>query len=90
MKRLTRLLLLLAAGLVPACPSTTPAGTATCATYCARMAALGCPEAKATAKGATCEQVCLNFHANAAVKLDLACKTAAATCAAADACERGK
>jgi hypothetical protein len=75
-----------------ACPPTPtpPNPSATCATVCANMVKLACPSAKPTAKGATCEQVCTNFQNSGIAKMDLACRTAAASCAAADACEAGK
>lgn len=58
---------------------------ASCATACERAAELGCKWAAHTAAGASCEDVCLN--AQKWQPWDLACRTAAVTCAAADRCE---
>lgn len=85
MKRLALIAFALA---FSACPTTT--STPSCATVCANMVKLDCPSAKPTAKNATCEQVCANFQNSGIAKWDLTCRTLAASCAAADACEAGK
>lgn len=58
---------------------------ATCQSWCAHASFLGCDAARATASGATCEQVCSNF--DGPLQLNLACRTSALTCEAADQCE---
>lgn len=57
-----------------------------CTAWCLHAAALKCPAAKPTPKGATCAEVCTN--AQSGLKWDLKCRAAAKTCAAADACEK--
>lgn len=62
-------------------------GPASCATACAHEAALGCPGAHPTARGATCVEVCTNTL-DSPILWDLHCRSVAPTCAAIDACER--
>jgi hypothetical protein len=64
-------------------PDTT---TATCAAYCVHLRSLGCPGGSPSPSGATCETRCASLQASIA-PMDLACRAAAASCAAADACE---
>lgn len=72
------------------CPNTpSPIGT-TCALVCAHGAELSCVFAKPTPKGASCETVCANLQASGLPKWNLACRSKAPTCAAADLCERGQ
>jgi hypothetical protein len=59
-----------------------------CASACARLRELGCPEAENTAGGATCEQVCDNVQSSGIVSWDLACRSRAPSCPAVDLCER--
>jgi hypothetical protein len=44
------------------------------------MRALGCPEAKDTALGASCEVVTANVQRKDIIAMDLACRTARAGC----------
>jgi hypothetical protein len=74
---------------VAGCPATTTS-TATCAAVCAKGAEIGCVFAKPTPKGATCETVCANLQASGLPAWDLACRSTKTTCAAMDACERGR
>ena len=64
---------------------TVPVGKSTCASACARMAALGCPAASPTG-GHTCEEVCLNVEKSGLALWGVACVTSATSCVAADAC----
>ena len=64
-----------------------PMPGAQCPDVCANMVKLDCPAAKPTAKGATCEQVCVNFQTSGLASWNLGCRATALTCAAADACE---
>lgn len=66
------------------------AAAATCAMVCKHEAALGCPAARPTAKGAPCVEVCENrIDAGVpALKPNLRCKMKATSCAAVDACDR--
>lgn len=57
-----------------------------CAAACVRLRTLGCPGAKATPAGASCEEVCAGVQA-AGLCWDLSCRAVASNCAAADACE---
>lgn len=59
---------------------------ATCATACANASELRCSWAMPTAGGASCEDVCKAAQ-DFGDAWDLACRTAAVTCAAADRCE---
>lgn len=71
---------------VPTSPLPSPApGTATCDTWCLHAVALGCVAAQSTPGGASCIDVCKNFDGPLA--LNVACRTNAATCDAADECE---
>jgi hypothetical protein len=65
------------------------AAPATCSAWCARATTLKCPAAKPTPGGASCVDVCTNANSGPA-KWNLKCRVAAKTCAAADACERGR
>jgi hypothetical protein len=62
-----------------------PVTGASCADACAKLAALGCPEAKPTAKGATCVEVCQNTLGSP-VSLQPDCVVHASDCPAAAAC----
>jgi hypothetical protein len=69
-------------------PAPTPdPGASTCDSACTKLRELGCDEAKPTAKGASCEQVCLNVMTSGVIAWNLGCRSAVTTCAAADACE---
>jgi hypothetical protein len=57
---------------------------ATCADACAWFRARNCPQAEATPRGATCEQVC----SNAGELFDNDCVLVASSCEAADRCVR--
>ena len=60
----------------------------TCATACARALQLGCASAKPTAHGASCVEVCSNIMGSGVIRWNLPCRSAAASCVAADRCER--
>lgn len=62
------------------------AASSTCAAWCKHAAALHCDAAKPTRAGASCADVCVNVQTGPA-KLNLRCRIAAKTCAAADVCE---
>jgi len=72
-----------------ASPPVFDAGVGTCGTACARRKQLGCypfsVNPSGVVNGVDCITVCANVQG--AVKWDLTCRTNAATCAAADACE---
>ncbi|HVZ89616.1 MAG TPA: hypothetical protein VHG72_21825 [Polyangia bacterium] len=61
--------------------------TATCQGVCALGASLGCAFAAPTPAGASCVDVCLNFQAANITPWSLACRAAATSCAAIDACQ---
>lgn len=64
-----------------------PPGPPSCATTCARGAQLGCDWARPTANGASCETVCANANrVDGPLRWDLACRTRATGCNAADLC----
>jgi hypothetical protein len=63
-----------------------PPPIANCETACAHASALGCSWSKPTAKGASCIDVCQN--AQTWQPWDLACRSSAASCAAADECDQ--
>ena len=61
-------------------PDAAPAPVApSCATACARAAALGCDYAQPSPDGVTCEAVCKN--AQGLFRWDLACRTGISACA---------
>lgn len=65
------------------------AAPATCANWCKHAKKLGCPSAKPTPQGSTCEEVC-SFVQTSGIKAatwDLKCRIGARSCAAADNCE---
>jgi hypothetical protein len=68
----------------PPAPSPVPSGA--CAAACAHLAALGCPEAKPTPKGATCTDVCLNAEDSGVLSMQPDCVVRAVDCPAANAC----
>jgi hypothetical protein len=73
----------------PAPPPVPPTPViASCATVCAHETDLGCPAARSTPNGATCEDVCRNVQTSGIITWDLACRSTAPTCSAIDACER--
>lgn len=90
--RLALLLLVLAGCPRPVPPPVPPgpadAAAASCASMCARLADLGCPAAKPTPEGASCEKVCQNVQDSGLILWNLECRTRAPTCAAIDECER--
>lgn len=67
-------------------PVVPPSGVYTCATACARGAALACTWAAPTSRGATCETVCENFELSGSMSYGVECVTRAPTCEAADSC----
>jgi len=68
---------------------TVPDGMTPCAVYCAHLLALvpdgGCPGAKPSPEGKTCLDRC-EATQNGIARYDLACRIAAPSCAAVDAC----
>lgn len=73
----------------PAPPAPTTAPTATCGDVCTRARSLGCPGGSASPRGeGTCEDICENIQASGIIAWDLACRAAAPSCEAQDACER--
>lgn len=66
------------------------AAPATCSAWCKHAADLKCPAAKDTPAGTHCVDVCGTVQAGGIVSWNLKCRIAAKTCAAADACEKGK
>lgn len=62
------------------------ASTPTICAYCARMRALGCPEAQATPSGKSCEVVTENTQAVPYAAMDLTCRIGAGDCASANRC----
>lgn len=61
-----------------------------CYQACAKLKALSCPEAKPTAAGATCNQVCTNNESGPmATSLDPSCVAKADTCDATRKCMFG-
>lgn len=64
-------------------PAPAPGGS--CADACAKLAALGCPAAKPTPKGATCVEVCQNTLGSP-VSLQPDCVVRATDCPSAEAC----
>lgn len=84
--------LALLAGCPPQPPTPPPqpeldAGDGTCDSACAKLRELGCAEAKPTAEGNTCEQVCLNVQSSGVVSWNLGCRSKIASCAQIDSCE---
>jgi len=65
--------------------ASTGTGSSGCSALCAHASALGCAWAKPTELGTTCESVCENRQTFPSPH-DLACRTAASSCAAVDAC----
>jgi hypothetical protein len=57
-----------------------------CYLACRQLAKLGCPEAKPTAHGATCTQVCANTESSGVVSMDPECIARAESCSIARAC----
>lgn len=57
-----------------------------CYRACQRLKQLDCPEAKPTAAGATCTQVCQNAEDSGVVSLNPECVARAASCSIAKAC----
>lgn len=78
-------LLMALAGCRP--PPPTPLPGATCADMCRHLAELRCPGAGQTPEGSTCVEVCTSILETGLVTFDLACRSSAASCAAADRCE---
>jgi hypothetical protein len=58
-----------------------------CSVACAHLAALGCPEAQPTPKGATCVDVCSNVDSSGTVSMQTDCVVRAVSCADANACQ---
>lgn len=65
-----------------------PVPGATCATVCANLRALGCPEADPSPNGVTCEQTCQNNEDGdiASLRWNLACLAGVIICAEVDYC----
>lgn len=64
------------------------AGASGCAAACAKLAQLGCPEAKPTPKGASCVEVCANTQGDSSpVSLQTDCVVRAGSCDDAKACQ---
>ena len=57
-----------------------------CYLACQKLKALGCPEAKPTAAGATCVQVCTNIESSGVVTMGPECVAKAESCSIAKAC----
>jgi len=70
----------------PPAPPPAPSPGSSCADACAKLGALGCVEAKPTAKGATCSEVCQNTLGSP-VSMQPDCVVRAPDCAAAEACQ---
>lgn len=84
-----RLVLILALCGCPAPkPPAPPPGAATCADWCHHAAELGCEAGASTSAGVTCEAVCLNVQTSGFAAFDLECRVHAASCDAAESCER--
>lgn len=65
----------------PPRPPPPDAGTLSdCELACARLAELGCPEAKPTPAGASCVDVCWNAEDSGVVTLDPACVARTTSC----------
>lgn len=69
-------------------PTPTPVPVADCKEVCLRARDLGCAISKPTANGKHCVEVCENIQGSGVITWNLACRIAATTCEAADACER--
>lgn len=79
-------------GILAACATIPPPvppddGEFTCTTMCNRARAMGCKHGNNLPDGTTCEAVCIDVSAGGDFSLDLECRTMAATCEAAEACE---
>lgn len=76
----------------PVPPTPTPVvdagSSATCSDWCVHAATLGCSASKPTPNGAPCERVCQNVQDSVVIRWNLTCRATAATCKAADECER--
>jgi hypothetical protein len=57
-----------------------------CYLACQKLASLGCPEAKPTAAGATCTQVCNNAESSGVLSMNPSCVAHAESCSIAKAC----
>lgn len=71
----------------PPTDDTDAAAHTPCYAACQQLAKLGCSEAKPTAAGATCTQVCMNAESSGIVSINSSCVAAASTCAKARSCE---
>lgn len=71
----------------PPTPNPTPSEPSPCEAYCAHLRALGCPQAAPTAKGATCEEICINIENSGYVQSARECSMRAMSCAEIDVCE---
>lgn len=67
-------------------PGRTDAVLSVCQLECQKLAALACPAAKPTAKGASCVTVCENIQSSGVVHLIPECVRLATTCNAIDKC----
>lgn len=59
-----------------------------CYRACKKLEQLGCPEAKPTAAGATCTQVCVNTESSGVVTMGPECVAGAESCSIARNCGR--
>lgn len=81
------LLMLYACSPSPVNPTNDAEATPNCALACSKMRAMHCPLGQPTAKGASCESVCLNVQQqNMGAGFDATCVANASSCAAADVC----
>jgi hypothetical protein len=73
----------------PSNPTPPTPNDVTCATVCAKAAALGCDFSRPSPKDVSCTAVCENLKASGLPSWNLACmaKEKTSTCAAMDACQ---
>lgn len=72
---------------IPPRPKPVDAGTpADCASACARMQELKCPEGQPDEEGTSCQVICEHVEASGTVTLDPACVTRITTCSDLDRC----
>jgi len=70
----------------PLPPAPHPPSEPSCGQVCAHWRQLGCEEARNTAGGATCEDVCHMVTRSRVVRWDLACMATVDSCDAIDGC----
>ncbi len=59
-----------------------------CYLACQKLEKLGCPEAKPTAAGATCTQVCTNTESSGVISMNPECVARSSSCPIARACAK--